>query len=200
MSLSRWFRDYLYFPLGGNRRGAATTYRNLFIVFILCGLWHGASWNFLLWGLFHGVFLALERNVFKKWLSSCSRLTGHVYFIFIMLNSWLFFRVEDLDHELAYLKAMYFMADNRDSSVNLGIQIHIDTFFIFILVLGVILSTPLFQYIKSRSSQVFEIVQIGPSAGLAVRTAKYTGLFCLLYISLSFLIVNSYNPFIYFRF
>ena len=117
-----------------------------------------------------------------------------------MLNSWLFFRVEDIAGELDYLKAMYFMAENSDQSVNLSIQIHIDVFFVFILAMGIIFSTPISQYIRDKVSGAFDLAHVGPSASLAIRTTKYAGLFFLLYISLSFLIVNSYNPFIYFRF
>ena len=200
ISLSGWFRDYLYFPLGGNRGSNAETYRNLFTVFILCGLWHGASWNYLLWGLYHGIFLALERKILKNWLSGCSRITGHLYFTFVLLNSWVLFRIEDLSAEVDYLKALYFMNDPIDSSVNVGIQIHIDMFFVFILVMGFLFSMPVLQYLKKLSSRRVDWSQIGSGAGAVLRTVKYAGLFCLFYISLSFLTVNSYNPFIYFRF
>ena len=200
ISLSGWFRDYLYFPMGGNRGTIAQTYRNLFTVFILCGLWHGASWNYLLWGLYHGVFLALERKVLKKWLSRCSRLTGHLYFTFVLLNSWVLFRIEDLAAEVDYLKALYFMSDITDPSVNIGIQIQIDMFFVFILILGFIFSMPVFQYLKRLVSPHFDWSRLSARADAALRTTKYAGLFCLLYVSLSFLTVNSYNPFIYFRF
>lgn len=200
ISLSGWFRDYLYFPMGGNRGTSAQTYRNLFTVFILCGLWHGASWNYLLWGLYHGVFLALERKVLKNWLSRCSRATGHLYFTFVLLNSWVLFRIEDLAAEVDYLKALYFMSDITDPSVNIGIQIEIDMFFVFILILGFVFSMPVFQYVKQLLAPRFDWSGLGTGVEAALRATKYAGLFCLLYVSLSFLTVNSYNPFIYFRF
>jgi len=200
LSLSGWFRDYLYIPLGGSHGGEAKTYRNLFTVFVLCGLWHGASWNFLIWGLFHGMFLALERKVLRNWLASCSRLTGHVYFIFVLINSWLFFRVEDPDRQTEYLKAMYFMGDNPGSLVNAEIKIHIDMFFVSMLMLGVVFSMPAGRFIKNKICLKFDSYEPASAFGGLVDGIKYLGLFCLLYVSVSFLAVSSYNPFIYFRF
>ena len=203
ISLSGWFRDYLYFPLGGNRGSSAKTYRNLLIVFILCGLWHGASWNFLFWGLFHGVFLVLERKILSKWLKSCSRIIGHFYFIFVLLNSWVFFRIEDISKVMDYLKAMYFMAENPSSPVNLGIQIQIDSFFVFILVIGILFSTPILKTAKDALNSLFTTFTIdtsSPSMYCTAQIIKILAIFSMLYISLSFLTVNSYNPFIYFRF
>ena len=118
----------------------------------------------------------------------------------MLLNSWVLFRIEDLSAEVDYLKALYFMNDPIDSSVNVGIQIHMDMFFVFILVMGFLFSMPVLQYLKKLSSRRVDWSQIGSGAGAVLRTVKYAGLFCLLYISLSFLTVNSYNPFIYFRF
>lgn len=200
MSLSGWFRDYLYIPLGGSRKGVFKTYRNLFTVFLLCGLWHGANWNYLIWGLFHGMFLALERNVFKNWLGNCSRFMGHLYFSFVLLNSWVFFRIEDTDGEIEYLKAMYFMGDNPGSSVNTGLQIHIDMFFVFILIIGILFSMPIGTYIKEKVTGLITVPEFDSTVNGVMRSVKYLGLFCLLYVSVSFLTVNSYNPFIYFRF
>lgn len=200
MSLSGWFRDYLYIPLGGNRKGPLRTYLNLITIFLLCGLWHGASWNYLLWGGFHGIFLALERNVLKNWLDNCSRLMGHFYFSFILLNSWVLFRIEDVAGEIDYFKAMYFMGDNPGSSVNIGIQIHIDKFFIFILIIGILFSMPTGRYIKKKLKDLFAASDSAVMWNGALKSVKYVSLFGLLYVSVSFLTVNSYNPFIYFRF
>ncbi len=115
ITLSTWFRDYLYIPLGGSRQGAVKTYRNLVVVFLLCGLWHGASWNFVVWGALHGVFLALERRVLKRVLQSVPRLFCHVYTLLVVLVAWVFFRVERLPDALAYLQTMFFLSEDADS-------------------------------------------------------------------------------------
>ena len=106
MSLSTWFRDYLYVPLGGNRHSAARVYVNLVIVFFLCGLWHGASWNFVIWGLFHGAFLVVERlglagRVMRLW-----RPLRHAYVLLVVMIGWVFFRADTLPAAIGFLKAM----------------------------------------------------------------------------------------------
>src|SRR5262249_35882888 len=111
ISLSTWFRDYLYIPLGGNRVAPGRRYRNLVIVFFLCGLWHGASWNFVVWGLWHGVFLVVER-VFAT--SSPKQNAGamawtfwpRVYTLLVVMIGWVFFRAETLSGAVAFLTAM----------------------------------------------------------------------------------------------
>ncbi len=94
ISLSSWFRDYVYIPLGGNRGGAAKTVRNLLVVFLLTGVWHGAAWNFILWGLYHGAFLLIERFGLSRLLTAAPRFVGHVYALLIVLVGWVLFRAE----------------------------------------------------------------------------------------------------------
>ena len=106
MTLSRWFRDYLYIPLGGNRKGSGRTVANLFIVFFLCGLWHGANMTFVVWGLMHGLFLAIERTSFVRVLESWPRLLRHVYVLSIILVSWMVFRAASLNQVMGIGKAM----------------------------------------------------------------------------------------------
>ncbi len=107
MSLSAWFRDYVYIPLGGNRVSLSRQYFNLVLVFFLCGLWHGANWNFVIWGLFHGFFLVFERvKIGEKFLNSLPKFIQHFYTIFIVMIGWVFFRSPDLPHALNYLQAM----------------------------------------------------------------------------------------------
>ena len=95
ISLSTWFKEYLYIPLGGNREGTLKTYRNLMIVFFLTGLWHGASWNFVIWGLFHGTFLVLER-IFPIEKILHFRLLKSIYTLLVVIVAWVFFRAETL--------------------------------------------------------------------------------------------------------
>lgn len=96
ITLSAWFRDYLYIPLGGNRRGAIRTYRNLVVVFLLCGLWHGASWTFVLWGAWHGLFLVLERAGLKRVLDRLPAPIGWAYALLAVMLGWVLFRAPSL--------------------------------------------------------------------------------------------------------
>lgn len=108
LSLSRWLRDYLYLPLGGNRRGKARTYANLATVMLLGGLWHGASWNFVVWGAIHGAMLALERAWGKKaWYSRLAAPLRMALTFFIVLIAWVFFRAQDLGHAFRYLGHLF---------------------------------------------------------------------------------------------
>jgi alginate O-acetyltransferase complex protein AlgI len=103
LSLSTWFRDYLYIPLGGNRKGLARTYAHLGLVFFLCGLWHGASWSFVAWGLFHGFFLIIERRGLRDALLRLPRALRHAYALLVVLVGWVLFRAADLGTALEYL-------------------------------------------------------------------------------------------------
>ncbi len=108
MSLSAWFRDYVYIPLGGNRVSLSRQYFNLVLVFFLCGLWHGASWNFVIWGMFHGFFLVFERlKIGKNFLKFLPKILQNFYAIFIVMIGWVFFRSPDLTHALGFLKTMF---------------------------------------------------------------------------------------------
>lgn len=107
MSLSSWFRDYLYVPLGGNRRGSARTYRNLLIVFLLCGLWHGAAWTFVAWGAFHGAWLIIERVGWSRVLESLPAPARHVYTMLLVLVGWVLFRAETLADAGSLLSRMF---------------------------------------------------------------------------------------------
>ena len=107
ISLSTWFRDYLYIPLGGNRHGSARTGFNLCLVFLLCGLWHGASWNFAVWGLYHGAFLIIERAGLARRLAAAPRAVGHAYLAIVVTIGWVPFRADGLGAARAYLGAMF---------------------------------------------------------------------------------------------
>jgi len=107
ISLSTWFRDYLYISLGGNRGGALKTSRNLMLVFLLCGLWHGASWNFVIWGVLHGVFLSIERAGWARVLERLPAVLRHVYVMFVVMIAWVLFRADDLPATGHYLAALF---------------------------------------------------------------------------------------------
>lgn len=189
ISLSTWFRDYLYIPLGGNRHGQARTFANLLIVFFLCGLWHGASWNFVLWGLFHGVFLILERTTWGQLLQKLPVLARRLYVVLTVLIGWVFFRADNLTHSVAYLKAMF--GGNVSTTYYAGLYLNPET--ILTLSLATLLCLPYYARLVSRIEAPAFVWQW---PRLLHRSALI-GLFAL---SLITLINSTYNPFIYFRF
>ncbi len=184
LSLSRWFRDYLYIPLGGNRGSSLATYRNLFIVFFLCGLWHGASWTFIAWGLYHGAFLVMERSGLQKVLAALPRACRHVYTILVVMVGWVFFRCDSFAQALHYLLAMAgnMPADNAVAPV----MSFMNGTVIAALCLGILVSTPVMQTFNKPQTQTRIIA---PAVSLM--------LFVLSAVSLA---TGAYNPFIYFRF
>jgi alginate O-acetyltransferase complex protein AlgI len=185
ISLSTFFRDYVYKPLGGNRAGKARTYFNLIIVFFLTGLWHGASWNFILWGLWHGLFLLIERMGFRNLLNKIPGFVGHVYTIFIVLIGWVFFRMEHLTDIKFQLKKLFFI--NTADSGLYNIRYFIGGDVLIILCLAILFTFPVFQRIK-----------YSPARNLKWMTnLLYLVLFIL---SLCFLSNATHNPFIYYRF
>ncbi len=191
ISLSRWFRDYVYIPLGGNRKGAGWTYFNLFVVFLLCGLWHGASWNFVIWGVIHGFFLILERKFLKTRLERFPQVVGHCYTLLVVIHAWVFFRIEDLSSAGDFFGAMYGLVENVN--VDPMVYAKMDMLFLTSLLAGILFSMP----VSGEFTKRFESRWFGGGAATLVKGAV---LFSLLLTSFSFLAVNSYNPFIYFRF
>lgn len=112
ISLSSWFRDYVYIPLGGNRKGTGRTYLNLMIVFFLTGLWHGAGWNFIVWGLFNGLFLLIERNkAVHTFMEKMPALIRHIYALLVVMVGWVFFQTETMEDAFIYLGKMFSFQD-----------------------------------------------------------------------------------------
>ena len=198
ISLSKWFLDYLYIPLGGNRLGALRTKVNLFVVFFFCGMWHGASWNFIAWGLFHGFFLILERGVLGRVLQTAPLPLRHIYALFVIVNAWVFFRLDNLPQIFAYLTALYGFTSSR--AIHPVIHVAMDLSFYVTLVVGVILAMPVYPFcVRLLSADRLGVSKekiVGPPASLL----KICLLGGLLLFSSTSLIVGAYNPFIYFRF
>lgn len=203
MTLSRWFRDYLYIPLGGNRVSTARTYVNLVIVFFLTGLWHGASWNFIVWGLFHGLFLTLERIGLEQWLGRGPRMIQHLYLLLVVYIGWVLFRAENLTHAMGFLKAMFvpvtmtspayviehFAAGYIVAAFVLGIGLSSD--FIWKMVNGRVLSS----YRRQTGNG-----SIAASTVALIGTLKFTTNLLLILLSLMTVASQSHKAFIYFRF
>ena len=184
MTLSFWFRDYVYIPLGGNRHGLKRQLINIMIVWLLTGFWHGASWNFVLWGVYYGVILIMEKLFLLKWLKKSPGWVRHVYTIFVFLIGWVLFAFTDLNAIGGYLSSLFFasgvLADGRawfylrDNMV--------------LLIVSTIACTPSaktgWNILNTEKGEV--LVPVLTVAGLAVCTA--------------FIVDASYNPFLYFRF
>jgi len=192
ISLSSWFRDYVYIPLGGNRKGARRTYLNLLVVFFVTGLWHGASWNFVVWGLWHGLFIVIERLGFGQVLERLWRPVRHLYTLLVVVVGWVFFRADTLAEAVTYLKRMFVWNAPADQVV-----FYPPAFFnretAAMFIIAVLFSMPLFPAVRGRLEAVFS--RFRPA--LAV---YYAGLFGMLYVIMMYLSVDTYNPFIYFRF
>jgi alginate O-acetyltransferase complex protein AlgI len=200
ISLSSWFRDYLYIPLGGNRKGAVRTWANLLIVFCLCGLWHGASWTFLVWGLFHGLFLVLERTRFGGWLEAWPALLRHGYTLLVVMAGWVFFRTESMAEARAFFAALAGIASPAESAPALAL--FLDFKVGLLLVLGAVLATPLAARINGALLDAVRARSPSFSGGGAVAysAANVGWLLALFLLSLTAIAANAYNPFIYFRF
>jgi len=188
ISLSSWFRDYVYIPLGGDRKGKYRTYVNLMIVFFLTGLWHGASWNFIVWGFLHGFFIVGERLGWGKRLQLLPSFVQHCYTLLIVVTGWVFFRAENMGDAFLYLQKMFWFSEG-----NLALYSYLDFFHanirtLFFLLIAIIFAMPLYLTIyKFLESQKL----------VFVRLFFFLVLFA---ISIVYLGADSYNPFIYFRF
>ena len=191
ISLSNWMREYLYIPLGGNRHGPARTYLNLWVVFLLSGLWHGASWNFIVWGAYHGLFLCLAKLAHRPLARVPSWLAIPATFLLVMVG-WVFFRAETLPDALAYLGCMV-GAGTADATGASAAAL--DPPALFVLVLAVVLS---FAPALRRGYARFSAFWLSPAPGTAAIT--YGVALVLLVLSISALAAGGFNPFIYFRF
>jgi alginate O-acetyltransferase complex protein AlgI len=194
MSLSTWFRDYLYVPLGGNRVSPAKRYRNLVTVFFLCGLWHGASWNFVIWGLWHGTFLVAERVARSRNNSPTHQLTNspispvsHLYTLLVVIVGWVFFRADTLGGAVAFLNAMAGFGAAQQTPFTVSFFLTPDVW--LALVAGVIGSTP---WVPALAARWRHVRVLEPISALA--------LVALLVTSILHVAARTYNPFIYFRF
>jgi alginate O-acetyltransferase complex protein AlgI len=183
MTLSRWFRDYLYIPLGGNRVGATRTVVNLFIVFFLCGLWHGASYNFIVWGLYHGTLLATERLLKHRFLFEPRGLLGWLYTSLAVLVGWIIFRAPTLPLAWSYMHVLVAGAPASRYPVRFFLTPDKITY----LLVGIILAL-----LPPRTS-----AKPAPRSSTIAHTTLATLCFVFAIMEIA---ANGFNPFIYFRF
>ncbi len=198
ISLSNWFRDFLYIPLGGNRGSETRTIINLLIVFLCTGFWHGASWTFLIWGLYHGVFLLLERMGLEKVLSRTPKIIRAAYTILVVMIGWVFFRAETLTGAINYLGKMFFISSNTQEQ-NFGAE-YLNTKTIFLLIFGIIYSFRLLRLTQEQLELFFKSRNKENIYLFLFNNIKFTVSVVLLFVSVSYLSASTYNPFIYFRF
>ncbi|WP_297416839.1 MBOAT family protein [Clostridium sp.] len=188
ISLGSWFRDYIYVPLGGNRCGTVVQIRNIFIVWFTTGLWHGASWNFIIWGLYFGVFIFIEKVFLHKILKRIPGIIANIYTMLLVVISWVFFDIETLKGALAYIGNMFGIGSNglKDS---LSMYI-INTNWVF-FVIALVGATPI---VKNLITFLKERIQI-PTIIIVVLFYSI-----IILISTAYLVNESYSPFLYFKF
>ncbi|MGE0993700.1 MBOAT family O-acyltransferase, partial [Bacillus sp. GMa5/2] len=184
ISLGSWFRDYVYIPLGGNRVTTWKVYRNLFIVWGLTGFWHGASWTFMIWGIYYGVLIALEKAGLENLLQKLWSPLQHIYVMFLVIIGWVFFRADNFSYCFEFLKSMFgFNGPLTDINSYFYIMNYWGIF-----LLAIITAAPVFPWLqKMLSTKRFAV--LSPVYYLSI-----------LVIVLVFLTNATYNPFIYFRF
>ena len=190
MTLGQWFRDYVYIPLGGNQKSPLRTLFNLFIVWALTGLWHGASWNYVLWGTGFAVILGLEKKYLLNLLAKFPKGLGHIYVVMVMLLSFVLFRFEDLSVVSRVYQGMFGLSNLTLMSQE---SLYLLKSYKVVLVLGIIGSTPMVANITCLfTNQMKGAKWIG--------IVEVASLFFLFLLSTSYLVDGSFNPFLYFRF
>jgi len=202
MSLSSWFRDYIYIPLGGNRNGLAQTVRNLLIVFFLTGLWHGAAWRFIVWGLYHGAFLMLERFGLGRVLERLPRPARHIYAMLVVMVGWVFFRADSMSHALSYLSEMARPAHFAAPGPALALLLNAQS--AAALVLGSLFAAPLAPALMERlGTPRAEPPRPDLPPRLETRSVHALPIPLLaagFALSVAILVGSTLNPFLYFRF
>ena len=189
MTLSSWFRDYVYIPLGGNKKGVLKQIRNILIVWSLTGLWHGASWNFIVWGLYFGILLILEKFILKKYFSNVPKFIKGIYTLFLVMISFVIFQGDNLSSAFNIIKGLFGL--NGELFIN-NVTLYYLKGYVFFIVLGVIIST---NYVNNL------VIKISNGKGKKIiNILEPIYLLILLIIVTMYLIDSSYNPFLYFRF
>lgn len=192
ISLSTWFRDYIYIPLGGNRKGIKRQIINMLIVWLLTGFWHGAEWNFVLWGLYYFIFLVLEKFVLNKFLDKLPNVLKHVYAIVVIYFGWILFRCDSMELLKHYFNAL--LSFNFSAMSFNEILIYLESYYVY-FILAIIFSTPVYYKLVEKISSVKN-----KKLKLVLDIIHYLGLIVIFIITIMFLAYSSYNPFIYFRF
>ena len=190
ISLGTWFKDYVYIPLGGSREGTKKLIRNILIVWALTGIWHGASWNFIVWGLMFGIILIIEKLWFNKYLEKLPNILKRIYVLFIVMISFIIFRADNLSEAFKIINGLFVF--NKDVFINEITIYNLKNYFVVILI-AILAATPILKnlIIKLKKNK---------KANYLINLLEPFYIVFLLIIVTAYLIDNSYNPFLYFRF
>lgn len=192
ISLGTWFRDYVYIPLGGNRVNPIKRYRNLFIVWSLTGIWHGANWTFIVWGLYYGMLIAIEKAFLRKILDKFPRIFRHIYLLLIVMIGWVFFRAENMIQAIEFLKVLI---GRNNLLYNNSFLTYISNSG-YMVILAILFATP----IVSKVRNVIEMRNRKLVENNLVYCLHSIFLMTLMFSIAVILINSTYNPFLYFRF
>lgn len=190
MSLSSWFRDYVYIPLGGNRKGTIILVRNIFIVWALTGIWHGANWTFVIWGLMFGIMLIIEKLFLTKHLEKMPSILQRIYVLFIVMISFIIFNANSIGE--AWNNIIGLFGANGESLINASTVYYLKSYLV-VLVIAIIGSTP---FLKN----IIEKLKTKTNANKIINLLEPIAMASILIIVTAYLVDNSYNPFLYFRF
>ena len=190
MSLSSWFRDYVYIPLGGNRKGTIILVRNIFIVWALTGIWHGANWTFVIWGLMFGIMLIIEKLFLTKHLEKMPSILQRIYVLFTVMISFIIFNANSIVE--AWNNIIGLFGANGESLINASTVYYLKSYSA-VLVIAIIGSTPLLK-------NIIEKLKTKTNANKIINLLEPIAMASILIIVTAYLVDNSYNPFLYFRF
>ena len=190
ISLGSWFRDYVYIPLGGNRVSKLKHIRNIFVVWLLTGIWHGASWNFAIWGTMFGVILIIEKFLIGKYLEKLPTFIKRIYVLFIVIISFIIFNANNMQEAITNIAGLF--GANGENFINQFTIYYLKSYAI-ILLIGIIGATPISRNIIQKLQQKSKLKKI-------INTLEPVYIVILLVIVTAYLVDNSYNPFLYFRF
>lgn len=190
ISLSSWFKDYVYIPLGGSRKGTLKLVRNILIVWFLTGIWHGAAYNFILWGLFIGVFLVIEKLWLSKYISKLPKVLRNIYVLFIIMISFIMFNAGSINEAFFNIKGLFGL--NKEVFIN-NYTIYYLKSYLIVLIIAIFGATPLFK-------NIIEKLKKSKCLNKIINVLEPIFLVILLLLVTAYLIDSSYNPFLYFRF
>lgn len=190
ISLGSWFKDYVYIPLGGNRTSKLKIYRNLFVVWLLTGLWHGANWTFIIWGVYFGIILVIEKSFLLKILEKIPNIFSRIYVIFLILISFIIFSADNVIEGLKQIKGLFYFEKNKLITIE---SVYYLKSYLVIIILSIIASTPVVKNIILKLKENLNIKKI-------INFFEPIIICTLLIICTGYLVDDSFNPFLYFRF
>ena len=189
ISLGSWFRDYVYIPLGGNRVSPLKWYRNIFVVWLLTGFWHGAAWNFMVWGLYFGIILVIEKFLLLKYVEK-TKVVGHVYVLLLVMISFVIFNANNMAEAFKYIGGLFGAGCTGFAAAE---SLYYLRSYAVLLVLSVVGATPLVK-------KLFEKLRKADGRGVLSTAAEMLAGLSLLILCTAYLVDGSFNPFLYFRF